>query len=269
MATLELASPIGVAQMVGNETRKSLLVMWSHKATLAPQLGMMAASYLAIQVFIGGGRIVDTLLPQTLIAYLAYVVGYIALMRMAAGLVEEMNTGTLEQSLLSPLRPWALSLGRLAAALVEGALTGLIVSLLFIPLLDIDVAWRAEALVPIAVTIADIAGFALLIGGLAITVTSIGAIIHVIQGVIMMLNGAMVPITALPVWLEFTAKLVPTTLGMDATRRILFFDQTLADVWADGTLAWALLHAAVMLLAGWTVFHVNITRGLRDGRLGP
>ncbi|MGH3712812.1 MAG: ABC transporter permease [Micromonosporaceae bacterium] len=259
----------GLPGMVGNETRKGLLVMWSHKATLAPQLGMMAATYLAIQFFIGGGRIVDALLPQTLIAYLAYVVGYIALMRMAAGVLEEMNTGTFEQSLLSPLRPWVLSVGRLGAALAEGLLIGLAVTVVFVPLLDIGIAWRWQALIPIALTLADIAGFALLIGGLAITVNSIGAIIHVISGVVMLLNGGMVPVSAYPVWLEVLARCVPTTLGMDATRRILFFDQTLGDVWADGTLAWAVLHASVMLLTGWAVYAGNVARGLRDGRLGP
>jgi ABC-2 type transport system permease protein len=99
-------------RILGNETGKGLRVMWVHKLPLGLQLAIMTANYWIIQFFIGGGRFVDRLLALTLAGDLAYVVSYIALLRMAAGVLEEMYTGTLEQSLLSPLRPWVASTGR-------------------------------------------------------------------------------------------------------------------------------------------------------------
>lgn len=258
-----------VARMLGNETGKGLRVLWSHKATLVPQFAMLAAMYLMFQYLLGGGRLVDELLPATLLAYSVYVVSYIALLKMVAGILEEVNAGTLEQAHLSPLRPWVLSAGRLMAVLVEGLLTAAVIGGAFALALGIDLPFRPAALVPIALTLVDIAGFALLIGGLALIVSSIGAVVHVINSVVMMINGAVVPIAAFPHGLEIAARFVPTTLGIDVTREILFEGQTLAAVWADASLGWALLHAAVMLVIGWTVYQAAVRRGLRDGRLGP
>jgi ABC-2 type transport system permease protein len=271
--TLGRAGGIAVGmRMVGNETGKGLRVMWVHKLPLGLQLALMTATYWMIQFFIGGGRLVDRLLAMTMAGYLAYVVSYIALLRMAAGVLEEMYTGTLEQSLLSPLRPWVASTGRLAAALAEGLATAAVVAAFYLAafaVLGVELTFRWAALVPLAVTLVDVAGFAMFIGGLALVVNSIGAIIHVIQSVIMFLNGAFIPVFVFPAWLERTSKVaVPTTLGIDATRRVLIAGEPLRQVWSDGTLPWAVVHAAVLLLVGWAVYQAAIRRGLREGRLG-
>ncbi|MGH2603194.1 MAG: hypothetical protein ACRDJ9_27900 [Dehalococcoidia bacterium] len=134
---------------------------------------------------------------------------------------------------------------------------------------DVELTWSWSTPVPLAITLAEIAGFAMLIGGMALIVNSIGAIIHVIQNVIMLLNGAFIPVFVFPAWLALTSKIViPTTLGMDATRRIITDDASLSQVWSDGTLPWALVHAGVVLTLGWIVYQAAIRRGLREGRLG-
>lgn len=271
--TVSTPSPTLALRMLGNETTKGLRITWVHKAPLVLQTAYMIAFYWALQFFVGGGSFVPELLAMTFVAYLAYIVSYIALLRMAGGVLEEMYTGTLEQSLLSPLRPWVASTGRLAAALAEGLITAAIVTafylVLFFLALDVELTWRWSALVPLAITLSDIAGFALFIGGVALIVNSIGAIVHVIQGIIMMVNGALIPVFVFPTWLALTSKVfVPTTLGMDATRRILAGSESLGQIWSDGTLPWGLLHAAVLLLLGWTVYQAAIRRGLREGRLG-
>lgn len=258
-------------RMLGNETTKGLRVMWVHKAPLVLELAAMVATYWGIQLFLGGGRFVNDLLAVTFVGYLAYVVSYIALLRMASGLLEEMFTGTLEQSLLSPLRPWVQSVGRLVATLTEALAIAAVVAVTYLVIfagmgVDLTASW--SLLVPALVTVVDIAGFAMLIGGIALVVNSIGAIVHVIQGLILFLNGALIPIFAFPGGLELVAKFVPTTLGVDATRRLATTGETLGDVWADGALPWALAHAAVLLILGWVVYQAAIRRGLREGRLG-
>ncbi|MGH8880577.1 MAG: ABC transporter permease, partial [Stackebrandtia sp.] len=237
--TLSTPRPALALRMLGNETGKGLRITWVQKTPLVLQTAYMVAFYWIIQLFVGGGRFVPELLAMTFVAYLAYIVGYIALLRMAGGVLEEMYTGTLEQTLLSPLRPWIASTGRLAAALAEGLITAAIVTgfylVLFLSVLDVELTWRWSALVPLAITLAEIAGFALFIGGVALIVNSIGAIIHVIQGIIMFLNGAFIPVFVFPSWLALTSKIVvPTTLSMDAIRKILTGGATLGHVWSDG-----------------------------------
>ncbi len=271
--TVSTPTPALALKMLGNEIDKGLRVMWVHKAPLILQTGGMLAYYWVIQLFIGGGRLVPELLAMTFVAYLAYIVGYIALLRVAGGVLEEMYTGTLEQSLLSPLRPWVASAGRVAAALVEGLITAAIVTAFYLTVFlvvgNVELTWRWSAVIPLATTVAEIAGFAMFIGGVALVVNSIGAIVHVIQGIVMFFNGAFIPLFVFPAWLALTSKiLVPTALGMDATRKILTGGQSLGQVWADGTVPWALVHAAVLVVLGWTVYQAAIRRGLREGRLG-
>lgn len=259
-------------RMFGNETSKGLRVMVAHKGPLITQLVLMGVTYWGVQLFIGGGSVVNEVLAMTFASYLAFVVAYIALLRMAAGLLEDMFTGTLEQSLLSPLSPWVQSTGRLLAAMVEGVITAAVVGVVYLLIfasLGVELTFQASALIPILVTIADIAGFAMLIGGIALVVNSIGAIVHVLQQFVMFLNGALIPIFLFPSGIEVTAKLVPSTLGADATRRLIGTSgETLGDVWSDGTLPWAIVHAAVLLTLGWMVYQAAIRRGLREGRLG-
>lgn len=256
-------------RMVGNEVRKGLQVSWRHRATIIPQLAFITLLYWSMQYFVGGGRIVQELAAQTIVGYLAFTVTYVALVRMAAGLLEEIFTGTFMQSLLSPLRPSVLTGGRLLGSLAEGVLSAVVVAVLFIPLLGLDVPFRWEAVVPAVLSLAEAAGFALFIGGLALVVNGVGAIVHVLWGLLMMINGAFVPVDSFPVWLEVVAKFWPTTLSVDTTKQILFEGASLADVWSNATLPLAIGHAALMLLLGWAVFQAGVRRGLKIGRLGP
>lgn len=268
-STVASLNPLTLVRIVGNETYKNLLTLWAYRLTLVPELALLALTYLMLQFFIGGGRLVDTLIPPTTLAYVVYVFTYYTLLKVVSGLLEEVNTGTLEQTHIGPLPSWGLSLSRVAAAMVQGGLVTLLIAGGFVVGLKIDFPLRWQALVTGALTVLDVAGFALLIAGLALMIASIGAVLHVIQGLVMLLNGSLLPIEAFPAWLETIARLVPGTLGIEATRKVLFEGASLAYVWSQGTLPWAILHAASMLLVGWAVYQRSTKRGLRSGRLGP
>ncbi|MGH2532633.1 MAG: ABC transporter permease [Thermomicrobiales bacterium] len=256
--------------MLGNETAKHLLTLWYRRVIFVIELAIMAGFYLGVQYLIGGGYLVDELLPATMIGFLPYIVAYIVLVKVVAGILEEMNTGTLEQMHLSPLPPWLLSVGLLGAMMIEGVLVAGIVGGALAIAFDVEfpgLTWAA--LLPAALTLLDVAGFALFMGGIALTVTSIGAINHVIYSLIGMINGDYVPVYVFPDWLQVIAKLAPSTLGIDVMRKLLIEDRSLAATWSDHSLQWTLVHAVAMLLLGWTVYQCQIRRGLRDGRLGP
>lgn len=264
------AATVGaVGRVFVNETYKNLLMLWAYRKTLIPEVALAGFMYLALQFFIGGGEMVDELIPATSVAYVTYLFTYYVLLKVVSGLLEEINTGTFEQTHISPLPSWALSLSRIGAAMVQGAAVTLVVAAAFIVGLDIDFPLTWHALVPVGVTVLDVVGFALVIGGLALSVASIGAVLHVIQGVVMILNGSLVPVETLPGGLEVIARLVPGTLGIEATRATLFEGVSVAAAWSHGDLLPAAVHAAVMLVLGSVVYQWNIRKGLENGRLGP
>lgn len=258
-----------LVRLLGNEVAKGLLSLWANRKTLVPELAVLVAYYILVQFLIGGGRLVQALFAPALLGFASYALAYIVTLKAVAGTLEEMNAGTLEQAHLSPLPAWVLSLGRLGAAIIEAVGLTAVVSAGLILALAIHLAYRWDALLPVALTILDVAGFGLLLGGLALRVASIGAILHVIQSIVFLLNGSIVPVSLYPGWLQVVARLSPTTLGVEVTRKILLQGQSLATVWSDHVLIWLLVHSAALLVVGGAVYQWNIRRALRDGRLGP
>lgn len=260
-------------RMLGNETAKGLLIWWANRATILPELLVLAGLFLALQYLLGGGRIVAELVAPTMLGFLPYVFAYQVVIKLVAGVVEELQAGTMEQAHLSPLPAWLLSLGRLGSAIVQGLLPTILLGAGYLigldAALDIDLPWRWPALLPAALLVVDVAGLALLLGGLALRVPTVGAVTHVLLSLVMLINGAFVPISAFPDWLQALARLAPTTLGVEVSRAMLLDGQPLPAAWSDHSLQLLVLHAVVSLVAGWTLWQWNIRRGLRTGRLGP
>jgi len=255
--------------MLRNETVKGLLVSWANWGTLVAALAVLVVFYLFVQFLIGAGRLVPALYAPTLLGFTAYALAYMVSLKAVAGTLEEMNAGTLEQMHLSPLPSWALSLGRLAAAVIEAVGLTALVSAGLILVLGIDISYRIDALVPLTLTILDVAGFGLLLGALAIRVASIGAILHVMQGVVLLLNGSFVPVSLFPSGLQVVSRLLPTTLGVEVGRRILLQGWSLSAVWSDHSLLWLLIHSCAMLVLGAFFYQRSILGALHEGRLGP
>ncbi|MGH9112326.1 MAG: ABC transporter permease [Acidimicrobiales bacterium] len=256
-------------RMIGNEIARGLRLRWVYRATLLPELFGGVAMYLMVQYFVGDGRILGDLVAETAPAMLAYVVGYGLMMRLVSGILEERNAGTLEQTHLSPLPGWQLAAGRLGAALIEMLAAGAIVTAAVLVIVGVDYPFDPQALVPLGLTLASAAAFALLIAAASFTYPGIGALVHIVQMMVMSVNGMFAPVELYPQWLELLAKMVPTTLGVAATRRILVDGDSLADLWTAGALGWLLLHTTLLVVAGWVAYQWQIRRALRAGRLGP
>lgn len=265
--------PGSTPRMLGNETAKGLLIWWSNRATILPELLVQAGLFLILQYLLGGGRIIPELVVPTMLAFIPYVFAYLLVVKLVAGITEELQAGTLEQMHLSPLPAWLLSVGRLGSVLVQAITTTVLLGVGYVVgfnlTMDISLAWQWQALVPTVLLVVDVAGFALLLGALALTVPTVGAVTHVILSLIMLVNGAFVPISAFPDWLQTLARLAPTTLGVEVNQSVLLDGQPLQAAWSNGNLSWLLAHAAASLVAGWTLWQWNIRRGLRHGKLGP
>lgn len=270
-ATLPATRPVagGRASMVGNEIAKVLRLRWAYRGTVIPELVSGIALYLMGQYFVGGGRILDDLVVETVPGIFAFLVGYGTIMRMVAGVLEERNAGTLEQTHLSPLPAWQLATGRLAAALAESFAIATVATVGVLLFLGVGYPLDVELLVPLVLLVAGVAGFALLVTAASFTYPGIGALVHVLQMLIMAVNGMIIPVEEFPGGLELLAKLVPTTLGIAALRDIAVDGDSLGDLIRGGTLGWLVLHTGVLVVAGWAAYQWQVRRALRDGRLGP
>jgi ABC-type polysaccharide/polyol phosphate export permease len=249
------------------ETQKGFWLLWGHRSVVLLEILTMIAFYPFLQFILGNGTINRALVPPTLLAFLTYPLLTFATLGLVGDLLEEVNSGTFEQMHLSPFSPTSLLVGRLVALVLKGVLTAVVIGLLMTWWLGVGIPLRPAGLVPAALTVIDIVGFALVIGGLALALPQIGAIVHLFSGLILLLNGAFIPLEWYPSWVQTLARFLPTTLGVEVMRKVALEGQSLSSVWADGTLPWLLIHAAGLAVLGWLVFLLNDRRAMRHGTL--
>jgi ABC-type polysaccharide/polyol phosphate export permease len=258
---------VAATRAVLGETQKSLWLLWRHRSVVLLEIVTLVAFYPFLQFIIGNGTINRALVPPTLLAFLAYPILFIAMLKLVRDLLEEVNGGTFEQMHLSPFSPTFLLVGRLGALLLEGVLIAVVVGVGMTWMLGVSIPLRVAGVLPAALTVIDIAGFALLIGGLALVLPQIGAIAHLFSGLIILLNGTFIPLEWYPGWVQTLARFLPTTLGIEAMHKVLLEGQSLSSVWADGTLPWLLIHTLGLSALGWLVFLLNDRRVMRQGML--
>jgi ABC-2 type transport system permease protein len=266
--TPALAPPGFAWRVFADEAGKGLRLMWRHRAITITALMSEGIMFLAIQFFIGGGHLLVPVLALTLPGLFAVAVAYTASIQGAGGIAEEVNGGTLEQAHLSPARPSVLVAGRLAALAVEGLIPAAVLTLAFG--LGYGPHWviRPGALVPLALTILDALGYALLMTALVLRVASIGAGVHVFNMAIMFFGGMLIPITLFPHGVEIFARFLPTALGVEVLNTTLS-GRGLGTAWSNGTLPWLLVHVVVLGGLAWATYLYTVRRARREGGLSP
>jgi ABC-2 type transport system permease protein len=262
---LPMPSQMRLAQ---TEAEKGLRLMWRRRSMVVAAMIVYGLTYLGISLFIGGGHLVKDLMIRTLPALMALMVANIASVEGTAGISEEINGGTLEQTRLSPASPQLQVLGRMTALAIEGLTVAAVLGIVFAFGLGLDIKPHPAVLIPAVLTILDALGYGLIMTALVVRIASVGAISHVGSMAIMAFGGMLVPISLFPPGLETFARLIPTALGVQSVNTLLAGHE-LGATWSDGTLPWLLVHTAVFVAAGFGLYAINIRHAQREGGLSP
>jgi ABC-2 type transport system permease protein len=264
-----IAAPIAFqTRLARTELVKGLRLMWRRRSMVVVAAITYGLTYLGISLFIGGGHLIRDLMVRTLPALLAVVVAGTAAVEGTGGIAEEINSGTLEQTRLSPASPQLQALARMSALGIEGLCVATVLGVALVLGVGLDIDPHPAVLLPVLLTILDALGYGLTMTALVVRVPSIGAITHVGNMVIMAFGGMLIPITVFPHGVEIFAKIVHTTLGVQSINTILA-GHGLDTTWSDGTLPWLLVHAAVVITTGFSLYVINMRRAQRDGGLSP
>lgn len=250
------------------EVRKGLTIQLAHPIAHAVTLFFTATVYLGMQYVIGQGTIRHDLLPQTLVGLSGYLLLQFASMVMVADLVEEKRGGTFAQTRLTPAPLWLIMVGRLITASVMGVVVAVVATLVPMLVTGTTIPLKWAALVPYTLVVVNVLAFTFLLAAFALSSPMIGVLQSLLTSMVILLNGAVMPLSLFPAWLAVVARLLPTTMGVEATTKVLFKDESLGDIWSDGTLPWLIAYTVALALLGWYVFVRNHRRALRDGRFG-
>jgi ABC-2 type transport system permease protein len=261
-------TPRSALALVANEVRKGLTSQLAHSTGFIVGVLVLSTAYLGMQFVTGQGHLQRDLLPPTMVAISAFFFLVDASLVIVADLIEEKRGGTFAQAHMTPAPPWLIMLGRLATASVLGVVVAVIATAVPMLVAHVTIPLRLAALVPYALALVNVLAFSFLLGAIALTSPMVGVLHQMTTTLVIMLNGSILPLAFYPHWLAILARIVPTTLGVEATDKVLFHGASLASIWADGSLPWLIGYTAALGLAGAALFVRNHRMTMRDGRLG-
>ncbi|WP_336211560.1 ABC transporter permease [Nonomuraea sp. LPB2021202275-12-8] len=246
------------------EIGKGLRVQLAHPLGHVITLLISTMMYLGLQFVLGQGELREDLLPRTLVAIGGYWFLQYAALVMVADLIEEKRAGTFAQAQMTSAPPWLPMLGRLITASVFGLAVAAVASLVPMLVAGITIPLRWAALLPAVLLGVNVLAFTFLLAALALVSPMIGALQSLFTSLVLLLNGSFLPLALYPDWLAVLARVLPTTLGIEAITQTLFEGRTLAGVWSSGTLPSLLLHTLALTAVSGLLFVRNHRRALQE-----
>lgn len=276
--TTHTMTPRRALTAVGNETVKGLRHGWGERLQILIEMPLFIMFVLLLGYTSGKG---DTIASTggldwsldtghaswLIIGMVVFIYTYLHVQKMFWRFLAESQTGTLEQTYLSPLPSWVhVVAGRIAAAIAETAVVAGAVYVVTSLFVRIDLHWRPEALIPLALLIIGAAGLALSIAGITLVWKRIQLLNDLILMLVFFFSGAALPFAEMPGWAQDVGKPIFMTHATEALRVVMVDGDTPA--WGGtGGWTWTLATAAAWLVAGLTIFHLCERIALRRGSL--
>ncbi len=183
-------------------------------------------------------------------AVLAMVLMLVTMILPSMAVVKEKEIGTLEQLIVTPLRPWQIILGKLTPFVVVGMLdlcliTGLVTGLFKVPL-------RGSFLLLVALTflfLMTTLGLGLLVSSLVRTQQqAMGFCVYVLMVPMIYLSGLIFPIENMPHGFQIASTIIPVRYYANILRGIFLKGSGIDVLWPDA-LALLIIGTTVLTLA--------------------
>lgn len=272
MSSVSSVSPAGASRRrgrvsiaVGNEVVKGLRHGWAERTQILIELPLFVSFMLMVSFIVGQGqRVIGTgrmswSLDSATTSWLflgisLYTFLYLVIQKLFWRLLAEIQTGTLEQTYLSPLPSWVHTVaGRAVAATVEAAIVVGVMYAATRLVVRLDLAWRPDVLIPLAFALVGSTGFALIIGGLTLRWKRIEMFNDLILLLFMFFSGVIIASDRLPPFAAYITPYLYLTHVTEGVRKIMLRDQGL-PMWSTGGYVWIAATSLAWFVAGFIVF---------------
>ncbi len=219
-----------------NEIYKGLYIAWHYKFDMILGLIMTGIIFIGIGFFMGGGHLDQGQLASLLVGYVVFLYAPGVVSSMSSDLLNEAQTGTLEQIFMSPVSVPLLLIGRSFTTLILSTIEVLLFLIPALLILNIHIPMRWQGFVVFVITIAGLFGFGFIIAGASLVFKRVGALAVLLTQALLFLNGTILSIDHFPAWLISIANNLPTTHGIILLRKTLLQSQSLTNLLNDGSL---------------------------------
>ncbi|WP_216207097.1 ABC transporter permease [Amycolatopsis aidingensis] len=263
---------------IGNEIVKGLRHGWAERTQIVIELPIFVTFMLLLGFIVGqGDRIIEGRMTWSMdpskaawlfLGFSVYMLVYLQIQKMFWRTLAEIQTGTLEQTYLSPLPSWVATIvGRALSAIIEAGLVIAVMYTVMDLVIDLPLTWRLDALIPVAFVLLSGAGFALIIAGLTLVFKRIEMFNDLVLLLLLFVSGVVIAEDGLPEPLAAISPYVFLTHPVEGVRRIMFEDQSML-LWGTGGYVWTAVSTVGWLVAGLVIFHACETYAKRAGTLG-
>lgn len=267
-----------MATAIGNETVKGLRHGWGERLQILIEMPLFVIFVLLLAYTVGQGaaiaetgQIDSTIDPRhaswLFIGVAAFTYTYLHLQKMFWRLLAEIQSGTLEQTYLSPLPSWVHVVGgRVVAAVAETAIVVAVTFGVTSLVVRLDLQWRVDALVPLALLIVGAAGLALVVAGITLVWKRIQMLNDLVLLGVFFFSGAVLPPAEMPGWADAVGTPLFMTHAVAGLRTVMLDGDTLA--WGGtGGLAWMLGTSVAWFASGLLMFRFCERIARRQGSL--
>jgi len=225
---------------------------------MAEVLGAVAGG--ALTQALGGGIHYVTYLTPAIMIQSALAAAAVS----GIGLVDDMETGMFDKTLISPMGQGAMFVGKILSEVVRITIQTLVILVLGFGLLWVKTGGSAGSYVQtgLAGTLGVVA-VTVIFGGVFMAYSNIVALVtrdreatvmiaNLLTFPLLFVSSAFVPLDVLPSWIQTLAIVNPITYGVDAIRALMLGQDVLSvfDITAFGGL-WNTLIPAVAILVGF------------------
>jgi len=177
--------------------------------------------------------------------------------------------GTLEYTMMAPVRRWTQLMGSCLYAMLYGLVHTaviLVVLVLFFRQLDLSVANPATAVVFMLLGSFSFVGIGMMAAILPLLYVERGAqMTFVLQSCLLLVSGVYYSIEVLPPWMQVLSHLSPATYVLDGVRKGLIDGAPITELWGD--IVPLLVMGAVLIPVGLWAFGRAERYAKRTGRL--
>lgn len=267
----------GFAIAAGNEVVKGLRHGWAERTQIMIEMPLFITFVLLISFISGQGeqvlnRELDWSLDPRKASWLfiglgTYIFLYLQVQKLFWRLLAEIQSGTLEQTYLSPLPSWVhVLLGRAVASVAETALVVGIIYLVIGLAVELDYSWRFDAVLPLLALLVGGAGFALVLAGLTLLWKRVEMVNDMILLFTMFFAGSVVPLGQLPPLADRISPLL-FLAHVNEGFRITLFEGRALPLWGTGGVAALAVTAGAWFLGGLAIFRACERRARVKGTL--
>jgi ABC-2 type transport system permease protein len=256
----------------GNEVHKGWLgLIGGWRGTLV-QMAMFAIFYLLVVLFIGRGQLRTDLLITGLLGMVPLTFIHEQVNRAFWSYLGDIQSGTLEQTYLTPLPSWVLLLGRQVAAIIGAlpyAAAVYVTGLITISAHGAGMPSDVRVLVPLAAIVVGTSGLALILCGLTLVYKRVEIATQISIALWFIAGGTFVPLINMPTWAASLSRaIIPIAPGIEAMREVLLKGRSLTGLQDGWGLGWVIIQPLLILLVGVLVFTRFERLAMRRGTLG-